>query len=109
MSIAKAGAMPSSSSSRALVHHLLASHLAVDDSAIRGADHLVDLGIYPLDLVLVVLRLEDLGGGERDVPLCSLDRAGTVDDLVVLVDLWLQHPTASIVAVEGRGRRSSAA
>jgi hypothetical protein len=90
-------------SSQALVHHLLAMHLDVDDSSITGADRFVDLGLYPLDLVLVVLRLEDLGGGERDFPLCSLDRVRTVADLVLLVDLWLEHPTMRYRAAGARG------
>jgi hypothetical protein len=47
----------------------------------------------PLDLVLVVLRLESLDRGKGDFPVAALDRATTVGDLVALVDRWLQGDT----------------
>jgi hypothetical protein len=98
-----------SSPSQALVHHLLATHLDVDECSVNDADHLGELGLHPLDLVLLVLRLEDLAGGERDFPLCALDRARTVGDLVLLVDLWMQRPEARTLDAGARGGRSKVA
>ena len=98
-----------SSPSQPLVHHLLATHLGVDDSSVKDADRLGELGLSPRDLVLFVLRLEDLGGGERDFPLTSLGRARTVADLVLLVDLWLQRPEARTLDAGARGGRSKVA
>ena len=71
-----------------LVHHLLALQLEASDEAIEDAQSLDDLGLDPLDLVLFVLRLEELAGGNDEFPLLGLDRAETVGDLVALVDVW---------------------
>ncbi len=50
-------------SPRALVHQLVASRLHRDAASIDDADHFEDLGLSPLDLVLIVLRLERLDRG----------------------------------------------
>ena len=76
------------SGSQALVHHLLALQLQTSDEAIEDAQSLDDLGLDPLDLVLFVLRLEELAGADDEFPLLGLDRAETVGDLVALVDVW---------------------
>jgi len=71
-----------------LVHHLIALQLETKDEAIEDAQSLDELGLDPLDLVLFVLRLEELAGGNDEFPLLGLDRAQTVGDLVALVDVW---------------------
>ena len=80
-------------SPQALVHQILASRLRVDEASIRDADRFDDLGLTPLDLVLVVLRLDRLDRGDGEFPLYALDHATTVGDLVELVELWLQRVT----------------
>jgi acyl carrier protein len=96
-----AGPGPVSSCSRALVCDLLASHLEVEAESIDDTDGLAELGLDPLDLVLVVLRIEDLCGGDGDFPLAQLPRARTIADFVALVDFWLQEDTAPyLVAVQ---------
>jgi hypothetical protein len=97
------------SPSQRIVHQLLASHLGVDETSIGDADGLDALGLEPLDVVLVLIRLGDLGGGSRDFPMAALARARTVGDLVALVDLWLQHDTTPSSVDGRRPRRTSAA
>jgi acyl carrier protein len=80
-------------SPQALVHQLLASRLHIDETAIGDTDRLDDLGLTPLDLVLVVLRLDRLDRGSGEFPVSALDHATTVGDLVDLVDVWLQRDT----------------
>jgi len=67
--------------------------LRVDESTLRDADRFDHLGLGPLDLVLVVLRLDRLDRGDGEFPLYALDDATTVGDLVDLVELWLQRDT----------------
>jgi phosphopantetheine binding protein len=83
------------SASESLVHQLLASHLRIDDARIKDAHRLDEMGLEPLDLVLVVLRLEGLDSGKGDFPVAALNRATTVGDVVALVDVWLQRDAAS--------------
>jgi acyl carrier protein len=97
------------SPSRTLVHTLLASHLQVHADLVDDDDGLEDLGLDALDLVLVVLRLEDLCGGAGDFPLAELANARTVEDVVALVDLWLLEDTMPFVLDDFGGRRGSAA
>jgi acyl carrier protein len=96
------------SPSQGIVYHLLASHLGVDQASIGDADALDALGLDPLDLVLIVIRLEDLGG-EGDFPMAALAHATTVADLVDLVDIWLQRETLPTGVDARRFRRTSAA
>jgi acyl carrier protein len=86
-------AMTMNSHSRTLVHQLLASQLHIDERSIDDELHFEELGIDPLDLVLVVLRLEDVHRGQGEFPIAALEGARTVDDLVLLVDIWLQPDT----------------
>ena len=75
---------------RALVHQLLASRLHIDEASIRDTDLLDELGVTPLDLLLVVLWLDRLDHVDSEFPLEALEHASTVGDLVDLVDPWLQ-------------------
>jgi acyl carrier protein len=97
------------SPAQAIVVQLLASHLGVDEGSIGHTDAFEELGLDPLDLVLVILRLEDLGGGDGDFPLTALAHARTVADLVELVDLWLQRDTMPTGLDARASRRTSAA
>jgi acyl carrier protein len=96
------------SRSQTLVHHLLALQLQTSDEAIDDAQSLDDLGLDPLDLVLFVLRLEELAGGDEEFPLLGLDRAETVGDVVALVDVWC-HATLMPWCGGERSPSSSAA
>jgi len=90
-------------SPQTLVHQLLASRLHIDDAAISDKDRFDDLGLTPLDLVLVVLRLDRLDRGDSEFPLYALDHATTVGDLVDLVELWLQRDTMPSPVPQGSG------
>jgi acyl carrier protein len=82
------------SPSQALVHHVLASYLQIDETSIDDRQTFDTLGLEPLDLVFVVLRLEDLDRGDGEFPLEALERAKTVGDLVLLVEIWSQRDTS---------------
>jgi acyl carrier protein len=81
---------------QAMVHHVLAAQLELEDGQIEDTQQLGDLGLRPLDLVIVVLRLEGAVQAETDFPLSALDSVDTVGDLVALVDDWYV-PTSSEV------------
>lgn len=70
-----------------IVRFALALHLDADVTDIQ-LDHRLerDLGLDPLDLVLVVLRLEEIEGGE--LPVADLESVMTVRDLVDVVRSW---------------------
>ena len=84
-----------STPSQVIVHTLLASHLKVEEASIEDPVRHDDLGLDPLDLVLVVVRLEDLDRGAGDFPVAALEHAETVGDLVTLVELWWQRERAA--------------
>jgi acyl carrier protein len=90
-------------SPRALVHQLVASRLHLDAASIDDADHFDDLGLSPLDLVLIVLRLERLDRGDGEFPMFALEHATTVGDLVDVVELWLQADTVRSPVAHGCG------
>lgn len=76
-----------------LVCFSLALHLNVDPSAIHPLMSLdEDLGLDPLDLVLVVLRLEELG--EAEFPVADLESIHSVNDLADLVRSWTHAKVA---------------
>jgi hypothetical protein len=82
------------SASRALVHDVLAAYLQVDGSAVRDGLSLDrDLGLDPLDLVLVVLRLQDAHPAGKAFALPALASASTVADLVALFDACWDRDT----------------
>lgn len=70
-----------------VVRFALALHLSVDPDRIEPEHRLeADLGLDPLDLVLVVLRLEEIEGAE--FPVADLETVTTVADLVAVVRGW---------------------
>jgi acyl carrier protein len=79
------------STSKTLVHRLLATYLHTDQAAIADGDRFDKLGLDAFDLVFVVLHLEDLVRGCGEFPVDTLEGAETVGDFVALVDLWLQE------------------
>jgi acyl carrier protein len=70
-----------------VVRFALALHLSVDPDRIEPDHRLeADLGLEPLDLVLVVLRLEEIE--EAEFPVADLESVTTVADLVAVVRGW---------------------
>jgi acyl carrier protein len=95
--------------SRSLIHHLVATQLRIDERSIHDTDSFAELGLSPLDLVLIVLRLEDFDRGDGSFPLAALEGARTVGDLVTLVDVWVQDDQATSRMETPEHRRSSVA
>jgi acyl carrier protein len=93
---------------RILVHRLVAAQLRLDAHRVTDDDRFEDLGLQPMDLVLIVLRLEHLDRGQGDFPLAALEHARTVGDLVLLVDVWMQRDTIPAAAVDAAKRDSAA-
>lgn len=90
-----------------VVRFALALHLSADPALIEPRHRLeADLGLDPLDLVLVVLRLEELEDAE--FPVADLEGVVTVADLVGLVRAWSRsersgiHPAPNAVIRYGR-------
>lgn len=76
-----------------IVRFALAFHLEIDIAEVHLAQRLEeDLGLDPLDLVLVVLRLEELG--DIEFPVADLEGIRTVSDLVDVVRAWCADPEA---------------
>lgn len=70
-----------------IVRFALALHLEAEPYEIEEHQRIEeDLGLDPLDLVLVVLRLEELG--EVEFPVAELEGIRTVGDLVAVVRRW---------------------
>ena len=70
-----------------VVRFALALHLSVDPDRIELEHRLeADLGLDPHDLVLVVLRLEEIE--EAEFPVADLETVTTVADLVAVVRGW---------------------
>ncbi len=77
-----------------IVRFALALHLSVDPYEIGVGDRLeADLGLDPLDLVLVALRLEEIEEGE--FPVARLETVATVADLVGIVRGWSTMPSTA--------------
>ncbi|MDF2692743.1 MAG: hypothetical protein K0S65_1126 [Labilithrix sp.] len=78
-----------------IVCFALAFHLGIDPDQIEAAQRLEeDLGLDPLDLVLIVLRLEELG--EVEFPVADLEGLQTVSDLVEVVAAWCGLPSEAV-------------
>ena len=76
-----------------IVRFALALHLRIDPEEIALEDRLeADLGLDPLDLVLVALRLEEIEEGE--FPVARLEMVATVGDLVAVVRGWSAMPAS---------------
>jgi len=76
---------------RAIVHGVLALYLDVHPRSISDWHHIGDdLGLDPLDLLLVGARLSGFGSAERVFPLRALDARATVADLVTLFEAWAE-------------------
>ena len=89
-----------------IVRFALAFHLNIDPEEIHTDQRLdEELGLDPLDLVLVVLRLEELGNIE--FPVADLEGLLTVGDLVGLVGEWYRDaaPLEPIPARRETARR----
>jgi acyl carrier protein len=70
-----------------LVRAALALHLDVEPEIITPDMRLdEDLGLDPLDLVLVVLRLEEVA--EAELPIGELEGVATVGELTAIVVQW---------------------
>ena len=79
------------------VHAALAHYLRVPIEAIADDQRLhTDLGLDPLDLVTIVLRLEDLEPWHGEFPVTRLEDVVTVSDLALLHESWCDRDTIEI-------------
>jgi acyl carrier protein len=70
----------------------LANHLDIEPSELEPSQDLRrDLGLDPLDLVLVALRLEE--GAVDEFPIAELETVRTIDDFAKLVRRWSRSRT----------------
>ena len=89
-------ALPTSDPALELVRRALAAHLGIAAEEIDESQDLEQgLGLDPLDLVLVALRLEDLGEVLIEFPVADLAGVATVADLTAMVRRWWQGPPVS--------------
>jgi hypothetical protein len=77
-------------SSLSLVCRLLAARLRVDEALLKETDRLDELGLTPLDVALLLLRLRRRHLGYAEFPIYLLRSATTVGHLAQLVELWFQ-------------------
>ena len=83
------------------VRSAIARHLSVDVSQIVPILHLRnDLGLHPLDLVLIALRLEDME--QIDFPIEQLGSVETVGELTALFRSWIAASDFGVPLVEPR-------
>jgi len=72
-----------------MVRFGLATHLRRDLKSIHDSQRLhEDLGLTPIDLVWVAMRVEALAFGGSEFPVEPLSHAQTVGDLVAALDDW---------------------
>lgn len=84
-----------------LVRIAVALHLDASLDSVHSEDHLErDLGLDPLDLVLVVLRLDELVGAQ--CALADLQELNTVADLEEMVRGWQRPGQSEVVPAEVR-------
>ena len=82
------------------IRNAVAAHLDIEPSQLEPSHDLrKDLGLDPLDLVLVVLRLED--DADVEFPVAELEHVDTLDDLARLVRRWSKRE-ASLRASRAR-------
>ena len=73
----------------ATVRKTIAHHVGLDPAQVEPALSLTnDLGLDPLDLVLIALRLEDIE--QIDFPIEQLGTVHTVGELTRLFQAWIQ-------------------
>ncbi len=83
------------------VRNAVARHLSLDAAQIVPALHLRnDLGLDPLDLVLIALRLEDME--QIDFPIEQLGSVATVAELTRLFRAWIEASDFGMPLVEPR-------
>ncbi len=74
-----------------MVRFGLASHLRVDLKDVRDDQRLrEDLGLAPLDLVWVVMRVEAMVPSRGELPVEPLLKVKTVGELISAFDEWLE-------------------
>ncbi len=71
-----------------LVHVCLAAHLRLPTTEVDDREVVADLGLMPLDLVWIAMRVEALVLGPCDFPMDRLSKVVTVGDLVQTFDQW---------------------
>jgi hypothetical protein len=76
------------SASQVLLYTLLAPLLPTEKLPIKDEDLLEELGLDPLDLALVAIRLEELEPDHGRFPLAALAHANSIGDLVEIVEIW---------------------
>jgi acyl carrier protein len=88
-----------------LVRQVVARHLAVAPCEIAPMQHLErDLGLDPLDLVLIALRLEDIE--QIEFPMSRLEGAETVGDLTrILRAVRASEPAVPVIRRASPSRR----
>lgn len=93
--------MPHSHVDDNLVRIAVALHLDASLDSVHSEDHLErDLGLDPLDLVLVVLRLDELVGAQ--CALADLQELETVADLENMVRTWQSSRHSDIAPASTR-------
>jgi acyl carrier protein len=81
-----------------LVRFAIAQHLGATVDEVDAQHRLEDeLGLDPLDLVLIALRLEELG--KIEFPIAQLERATTVAHLAEMVRRWWDRSSEAITLV----------
>jgi acyl carrier protein len=80
---------------------MIATHAQIAVPLVDDAQTLDELGLDPLDLILIVVQLGTMEELQGDFPFAELDRALTVGDLVRLVDAWRARASVPSL-VEGR-------
>jgi acyl carrier protein len=80
--------------SQSIVHGAIGLHLGIDPTALDDAHLLADdLGLDALELVMIAIRLEDLGLSSQPFPFASLEGVATVGDVVGLFRLHVDRDT----------------
>jgi hypothetical protein len=90
------------SASQLLVHEMIASYLHLDAALVSDKNPIDALGLEPLDLILLVLRLEDKNPLAGEFPIGALSHAKTIGDLVALVHSWTEAD-GQVTRVDERG------
>jgi acyl carrier protein len=80
-----------------LVEAAITRHIGRSNIELNAAQRLdEDLGLDPLDVILIVIRLEEQAGVE--FPVGSLDRVRTVRDLADAIRMWQPELAGDLTA-----------